>query len=119
MLTDRPQEVVDLLGPQVREDPNDIELRGTLGMALALAGDQPGARAEARWLEELDPTDLYGHNTYWRASIAAYLNAPEEAVRLLRQALDEGVSFEVFTTGIEFMPLWGYEPFDQLMAPRG
>jgi hypothetical protein len=47
------------------------------------------------------------------------LNEPEEAVRLLRQALDEGVSFEVFTTGIEFMPLWGYEPFDQLMAPRG
>ncbi len=119
MLTDRPQEVVDLLGPQVREDPDDIELRGTLGMALALAGDEPGARAEARWLEELDPTDLYGRNTYWRASIAAYLNEPEEAVRLLRQALDEGVSFEVFTTGIEFMPLWGYEPFDQLMAPRG
>jgi tetratricopeptide (TPR) repeat protein len=119
MLTDRPREAVDLLGPQVQEHPDDTQLRGSLGVALALAGDRDGARAEARWLEELDPTDLYGFNTYWRASITAHLDELDEAVRLLRQALDEGVSFEVFTTGTEFMPLWGYEPFEQLMAPRG
>jgi tetratricopeptide (TPR) repeat protein len=119
MLTGRPQEVVDLLGPEVQETPDVLELRGYFGMALAKAGNRAGARAEMKWLEELDPTDLYGRNTYWRASIAAHLNEHDEAVRLLRQAIDEGVSFEVFTTGIEFMPLWGHEPFEQLMAPRG
>ena len=115
----RPLEAVNLLLPLVEAAPDDINLRGLLGVALAMTDDQAQAEVQASWLEELDRPYLFGLDTYWRAAILAHLDGRDEATRLLRQALGEGVPYAVLVSPSHFMPLWGYEPFEQLVAPKG
>jgi len=46
----RPMEAVNLLSPLVEAGPDDINLRGLLGVALAMTGDQTQAEVQATWL---------------------------------------------------------------------
>ena len=81
------------------------------------AGD--GAEAEARWCEELDRPYLRGGNSYWRAAILAHLGRIDEATRLRRQAFEEGKSYLPIPVDFNFRSLRGYEPYEQLIAPKG
>jgi tetratricopeptide (TPR) repeat protein/TolB-like protein len=119
LLAGQPGEAVQLVRLVVAENPDDMDAHGLLGMALARFGDRTGAEAEARWLEELDLPYLRGANTYLRAAIAAHLGQSEIAVRLLRRALQEGIVFNTLHFDPRLAPLWGYEPFEQAIAPRG
>jgi serine/threonine protein kinase/TolB-like protein len=119
LLSDRPEEAERLIRVVLTEYPEGLEAHALLGNALARTGDPAGAEGEARWLEELDRPYLGGANTYSRAAIAAHLGQRDLAVRLLRQAIQEGVSFEFLHYEPVFAPLWGYEPFEQVIAPRG
>ena len=98
-----------------------MNTHGLHGIALALTGDQAGAEAAARWCEELDRPYLRGLNTYWRAAILAHLDRKDEAVRLRRQAFEEGQSYFAMPApaDLNFQPLWGHEPYEQLIAPKG
>jgi tetratricopeptide (TPR) repeat protein len=120
ILVDRASEALTLLGPLVEASPEDVRRRGLYGIALASTRDQEGAEAEAKWLEELDSPYLAGSNTFFRGAIAAHLDRGEAAVRLLRQALQEGLSFETLSNDSYLLrPLWGYQPFEQLISPKG
>lgn len=124
-LAERPEEALGLLIPLVEDYPESLRYRGDLGIALALTGDEDGAEAQARWIEESDSPSVGGSHAYSRAVILAHLDRKDEAVRLLRQALNEGWShYDVFASRLlwcdpHLMPLWGYEPFEQLIAPKG
>jgi tetratricopeptide (TPR) repeat protein len=119
LLVDRPEEALALLAPLVEESPDDLSLRGLHGIALALNEDRDGAQAEAEWLEELDRPYLRGENTYWRAAILAHLGRDAEAARLLATSLTEGRPFSGRWADPNFMPLWGYQPFEEVIAPKG
>jgi len=119
LLADRPEDAMALLGPLVEQDPENVDFHGRYGITLALTGDQEGAEAEARWLEELDRPYLHGDNTYWRAAILAHLDRRDEAVRVLRQAFQEERSWLNALADPNFRPLWDYDPYEDLIAPKG
>jgi TolB-like protein/tetratricopeptide (TPR) repeat protein len=117
----KPDEALALLGPLIDEDPENVTNHGLRGVALALSGDREGAEAEARWCGELDRPYLRGSNTYWRAAVLAHLGRSDEATRLRRDAFQEGRSYfaDPAPADLNFRPLWGYGPFEQIIAPRG
>jgi hypothetical protein len=117
----KPEEALALLGPLIDQDPESVTPHGLSGVALALTGDRDGAEAEARWCAELDRPYLRGSNTYWRAAILAHLGRNDEATRLRRDAFQEGQSYlaDPAPADLNFRPLWGYGPFEQIIAPRG
>ena len=119
LLVDRAEEAVELLRVAVAKSPENVIMRGLLGVVLARTGDHSGAEAEAQWLSELDQPYIRGRDTYWRVAIAAYLDQADAATRLLRQALQEGWSFQNLHFDPSFAPLWGYEQFERLIAPKG
>jgi Flp pilus assembly protein TadD len=118
LVAGRPTEAVDILQTLVEADPGEIHLHRLLGIAYAMSGDSVRAQKEVTWLEELDRPHLFGLNTYARAAILAHMGRPDDAVRGLRQALEEGVGYEMPSSVVDFMPLWSFGPFEQLMAPR-
>jgi tetratricopeptide (TPR) repeat protein len=119
LLADRPQEAVELLESLVREEPENRTIRGTYGRALAQSGDHAEAEAVAAWFEALDLPYLFGADSYWQAVILAHLGRAEEAVRLLRQAFEEGSDLWDMHWDGNLLPLWEDEGFQQLVAPRG
>jgi hypothetical protein len=88
-------------------------------VALARAGHRAGARAEARWLASLSRPYLFGRHTYWRAAIAATLDDKDAAVQLLRTSFQQGQRSGFLHYDAHFAPLWGYEPFEDLIRPKG
>jgi len=120
VLLGRTQEALDLLETLAEEDPENVSVRGTFGVAMAMSGDQAGALREGSWLEEVDRPYVRGFNTYWRATILAHLGQRDEAVELLRQAYREGYSLRMSVASHPLLwPLWDYQPYEQFFEPRG
>ncbi|MDH3271963.1 MAG: tetratricopeptide repeat-containing serine/threonine-protein kinase [Gemmatimonadota bacterium] len=119
LLADLPEEAAEVLDEEAPQEEGEIETRGLLGVALARSGDRSGAEAQAEWLEALERPYLRGEHTYWRAAISAHLGERDEATRLLRRALEQGWTFEFLHSDPSFEPLWGYELFERVIAPRG
>jgi TolB-like protein/tetratricopeptide (TPR) repeat protein len=71
-------------------DPDSIDYQGLLAVAAARAGDSAVARRMDSTLARASGPYLFGHQLYWRARIAAAEGDKEGAVRLLREALNEG-----------------------------
>jgi predicted Zn-dependent protease len=110
----RPAEAVPILRRLVSEDPDNDARMGWLGIALAQTGDTEGAEGLIRDLEGLG-------SRYWlfQSLILAHLGRKEEATRLLNRGLQEGLNYmEIFNFNY-FGPLWDYEPFQQVIAPKG
>ena len=83
-------------------------------------GEQEKAREILEGLRRLDRPYLRGVNTYWAACIAAQLGEPDLAVELIQQALSQGVSVSTnLHTDMDFEPLHGYPPFEELRRPKG
>jgi tetratricopeptide (TPR) repeat protein len=89
-----------------------------LGAVAARLEDRDAARAISAQLAEQPGEEPLG-----RARIAALLGEREEAVRLLREALDASGNWGLFIRqrhqDMDFESLHGYQPFELLMRPRG
>jgi tetratricopeptide (TPR) repeat protein len=112
------------------DSPSGIERAlalGVLGAIAARRGDTAAALQYSARLAGLTPLETSTRHTFWRARIAALLGDREEAIRLLRQALAEGLMpirstsqglFAPIHVAPELLPLRGYAPFDRMLQPR-
>jgi hypothetical protein len=62
---------------------------------------------------------LFGWNTYCMACIAAILGDKERAMNLLRDALAQGVGYGRLYDDINLENLRDYQPFKELIKPKG
>jgi tetratricopeptide (TPR) repeat protein len=104
------------------DKPDELYIQGRLGTLAARRGDRKEAQRICDDLRQLDRRYLHGKHTVWCARIAALLGDRELAVDLLREALSQGAfnSFELRIRPCSDMePLYGYEPFEELLRPKG
>jgi tetratricopeptide (TPR) repeat protein len=107
--------------------PENVEYVGGLGVSEARLGHRSEAERLASRLASMDRPFSLGRSQYWRARIAAVLGDREGAVSLLRQAITHGqicaarwgFPAESCHRDIDFEPLRGYPPFDELLRPKG
>lgn len=92
-----------------------------LGLVAALRGNAAEARAIQQWLAEVDRPFQFGAHTYQRAQIAALLGDADEAVRLLRQAWQQGLAhiWEAVHRDPEFDGIRRNPAFREFVRPKG
>jgi tetratricopeptide (TPR) repeat protein len=78
--------------------PDDPWLKGELGLIYADQHNPGKANAMITELEKLKEKYDYGTVPYLQGKIKAHLNKPEDAIRYLTMALDDGMKFTVGTT---------------------
>jgi tetratricopeptide (TPR) repeat protein len=99
--------------------PDEINVRGFLGVLAARRGDTEEALRGGEGLEGLAPRD-FGRDSYWQACIASLLGERERAMVLLREAYARGRPFSVnLHTDMDLEPLHDYPPFQDLLRPKG
>jgi tetratricopeptide (TPR) repeat protein len=124
LLANQPLQARPVVRSLAHEDPDNFYYRGLEGVVLALTEDQEGAKAAQSWLGDLQHPYPYlrGRSRYWEAAIQANLGSKAEAVRLLRQSLSEGYWNVTPSRALGddplLRPLWGYEPFEELVSPK-
>lgn len=104
-----------------------VRFRGRLGVIAIRRGDREGAERVAAELRKVERPYLFGENLYQCACIAAQLDDKAKAVELLRDAIAQGIGgtldwygyAEAFHRAPELAPLRGYEPFEELIRPKG
>jgi len=102
------------------EAPDNVEFRGYRGVALAHLGRREEAMQTDVWLEQLDRPFLSGVHTRWRAAIAAARGDREAAVRLLKQAYQEGMNLGYdHHRDPEWETLRDYLPYQEFVRPKG
>jgi hypothetical protein len=93
---------------------------GLAGAAAPAEGDTVAALAADRWLQGAHPRYAFGESTARRARIAAMLGRRDDAVRLLRQAVLEGMPYDNnHHLDFELSRLSGYAPFEEWLRPKG
>lgn len=105
----------------VEEAPNSIALRGYRGAALARLDRRDEALQIDQWLKDVpERPGLRGTNLWWRAVIHAALGDRKRAVGFMKEAFDHGSGYGGYLAHQEpaFDDMWGYPPWDRLMAPR-
>lgn len=97
-----------------------IAAHSLIGVAAAASGDEATARAQDQWLAGAGTRFTFGGHTEARARIAAVLGQRDEAVRLLHQAVTEGLGYENNKhRDFELQRLRGYPPFEAWLRPKG
>ena len=103
-----------------REYPDNQNTHGYTGVVAARLGEREKA---IRILEELHSKDkpyLSGSRLYWCARIAAVLGEHRRAVELLREAYGQGLGYGMgMLLQMDFESLRDYEPYIELMRPKG
>ncbi len=103
-----------------RGQPENVDYLGSLGATYARLGDRKRAAAVDSQLTRVNQRYIRGLNTRWSAQIAAALGDRELAVRLLRQAADEGIPVGIeLHAEIDFEALLDYPPFQAFIRPKG
>ena len=109
--------LVDRLPSDVTDTVTWLGYRGVLA---ARRGEKAEAQRVARVLAVRPYPYSYGQPALWRARIAAVLGDRDQAVALVREAFAQGLAVDLYLHAlIDFAPLRGYPPFDELMRPRG
>jgi tetratricopeptide (TPR) repeat protein len=98
--------------------PDNIHYLGYLGTIAARQRDTTLARRIDTKLKNINRPYIYGNHTYWRARIAALLGEKEPAIRLLRDALAQGLSHSRMHADIGLESIWDYPPFKELLKPK-
>jgi tetratricopeptide (TPR) repeat protein len=93
----------------------------SIGIAAARAGDDETAREmAARFAREDDPERPDFGRAYNRACIAAQLGEREEALRLLREAIVQGLPDIIsLHCDLDLEPLWDDPESQELVRPKG
>jgi DNA-binding SARP family transcriptional activator/TolB-like protein len=112
------------------EDSTSLELRGSLGVAAARAGDTATARAMDAAILAAGERYAHGRDAMWRARIAATLGEADRAVLLVGEAVGAGYPRFFDPSGGPYdepelhadpalLPLRAHPAFRTLLAPRG
>ena len=117
--TERWEEAQDIFEALHEEFPDEIDYLGFLGVSAARKGDKEEALRISSLLENIDRPYIFGSHTFWRVRISSLLGEKENAVRLLREALAQGVSYTALHPRMDFEPLQDYPPFKELIKPKG
>jgi len=112
-------EAKDLFKALHEEFPEETAFVAYLGVLAAREGNKEEALRIYRILESIDEPYQFGKNTFVRARIAALLGEKETAVRLIREALSEGLTYYYLHPEMDLEPLLDYPPFIELMEPPG
>jgi hypothetical protein len=86
-----------------------------VGMAAAHSGDRETAEAV---ISEFEASE----NLYYAAQVAGYLGDLDRAIDYLRRGLEhqKGITYaSLYRWDLDLQPLWGYEPFEELVRPKG
>lgn len=101
------------------ENPDYLPNLGMLGTIAARMGNTEEAIRISEELKNIDRPYLHGLNTYWRSCIAALLGEKEQALDLIRYALEEGRTNSILYWNIDYESLEDYSPFMELKRPKG
>jgi serine/threonine protein kinase/DNA-binding winged helix-turn-helix (wHTH) protein/tetratricopeptide (TPR) repeat protein len=123
-------EAVAVFGELAEAHPDEVAYGGMLGALAARRGDRAEAARLASSLEKISRPYLFGGPAYQRARISALLGDKQSAVGFLREAISQGlkdVPGVTFQGGYvlalhrdkDFESLRGYQPFEELLKPRG
>jgi serine/threonine protein kinase len=116
---ERWEEAHDIFKALHQEFPDEMDYLGWLGVLAARKDDKEEALRISNILERIDRPYIFGEHTYWQARIASLLGEKEKAVRLLREALAQGVYYTSLHPEMDFEPLQDYPPFSELIKPKG
>ncbi|HSN55050.1 MAG TPA: serine/threonine-protein kinase [Candidatus Sulfomarinibacteraceae bacterium] len=101
---------------------NNLQRLLYLGIAAAGSGDRSSAVQASERLNELGELPNYPRpwTTYYRSGIAAHLGDREEALRLLRQSISEGMPYGIwFHLDRVIEPLRDDPEFQETVWPKG
>lgn len=70
-------------------------------------------------LQEIERSYIYGNHTFWRVHIASLLGEKEQAVRLIRDSLKQGLSYSRLHADMDLEPLYDYSLFKEMIKPKG
>jgi len=114
------RDLEDLIVQLIDTEPNPHRLVGWLGVVAAIRGDKTEAMRISDGLPVGDSPRASAWGSYWQAAIAAHLGEKDRAVELLAEAFSTGFPYgTLFHNSMEFEPLWGYPPFQELIEPKG
>lgn len=111
------------LDPRVPGHTDD-PVEGRLGVIAVMRDDHDAAAEWNARLEAYDTDYVGGRPTLWRAKMAVAGGDREQAITLLRQAFNQGVSFWSITHAdaihvqVELTPLFDDPAYRELVAPR-
>ena len=118
-LAEKWEEARTLYEGLLKEEPANVGYFGYCGALAARRGDREEALRISAQLQSLKTPYLWGSDTYWRAIIAGLLEDKENAVRILREAIDQGVSYWNLYTDVDLEPLRDYPLFIELIKSKG
>jgi tetratricopeptide (TPR) repeat protein len=116
---ERWKEAQDIFESLHNENPDYIHYLGYFGTLAARRGDKEEALRLSSLLENIKGPYLFGSHTYWRARISSLLGEKENAIRLIREALAQGLSYTSLHPVMDLEPLGDYPPFKELIKPKG
>jgi tetratricopeptide (TPR) repeat protein len=104
----------------IEDYPENIEYRGRIGLLAARMGEREKAIRIFKELESIDRPYLFGEHKYMCARIASLLGDKEQAVALLLDAFAQGLYYGAHLHyEMDFEPLRDYQPFQELLKPKG
>ena len=118
-VAERWEDARTLYGGLLKDDPANLDCIAHCGSLAARRGEREEALRISKQLEDMKNPYLFGKNTYGRACIASLLREKEDAVRLLQEAISQGVTFDRLYTDVDLEPLRDFAPFKELMRPKG
>jgi tetratricopeptide (TPR) repeat protein len=117
---ERWREAHELFVELAARSPDDTRFQGYLGVLQARLGNRDAALQISDELAALDLPYGRGENALWRSRIAAVLGDRQQAVELLRSAINQGTYFGVWLhRDPDFESLLDYPPFQELVRPKG
>jgi tRNA A-37 threonylcarbamoyl transferase component Bud32/tetratricopeptide (TPR) repeat protein len=118
---ERWDDALRLYAELAEQHPGNIWYAAALGKLAARHGDSAAALSTAERLRAVRVPTMVRWATDERARIAVLLGQRDEAVTLLRQAIDEGIWDNLYYlhADIDFESLHDYPPFQELLKPKG
>lgn len=114
------EEAFRLATGMLADEPDSWPLQAEVGIEAAWIGDRSTADEMSQRLAAVDAPFTMGGPSYHRAAIAAQLGEPDEAIRLLQQAITRGFKdYRQLHVDIDLDPLRDNPEFKEILRPKG